>query len=221
MFGPAVSVDDYFSVFPSKNFRCYKMFDSNNNNVDGIDENNNTTIELSSQQSIGGKQEVFTGRVHERCKYKKELQCLRQRRDDENFVLLKSMDRWRMVCTEAKKATDRANGDRNKYRKLIAQLVKSNRVQLNDESSAVDLSGFGTTVVVSPKSASHVVLEQNSAVSSTAKVLTTDNIWVEPTSGADNATNVSSNTIKRKSVGELFSPLQSNKRRKTGAEKRK
>lgn len=187
------------------------MFDPNNNNVDHNDANNNTTIKLSLHQPIGGVQEPFSGLEHERSKYKKELECLRQQRNDENFVLLKSMNRLRMVCCEGKKATECANGERNKYRKLLAQLKKPNRVPFNcpkAEYSDVDLSGLGTAVMVAPESATDAV----------PKLLTSDKtVGVVPTSAAEISAHASPSTLKRKFGAETISTLSRNKKRKTGA----
>lgn len=185
------------------------MFDSNNNKVDVDEHDANNNAALSWYQSIGGIQKVFSGLEHERSKYKKKLECLQQQRNDENFVLLKSMDRLRMVCCEGKRATDRANGERNKYRKLVVQLKKPNGVS------------FGTVAVVSPKSETGAVPKRNSAVSSSpTKVLTSDKqIDVAPTSEADVSANGSPSSVKRKFCDEQISPLLWNKKQKTGAGK--
>lgn len=184
-----------------------KMLDSNNNNVDVDDDEANNNATVSWYQSIGGIQKVFSVLEHERSKYKEKLECLRQQRNDENFVLLKSMDRLRMVCCEGKRATDRANGERNKYRKLVVQLKKPNDVS------------FGTVAVESPKAETGAVPKRNSAVSSSpTKVLTSDKrIDVAPTSVADVSANGSPSTVKRKFCDEPISPLSCNKKQKTGA----
>lgn len=111
------------------------MSDSNNNNESiYCDQNNNETFNLDLNKKIGSIQDLFNGLKRERDEYKKKSECTQlfvQKRNDENYVLHKSMDHLLLVCREGKMAIDRITAERNKFRKLVSQQKGTQKILSN------------------------------------------------------------------------------------------